>query len=76
MMTDDELAEFLGIAKAKRRAEIMALITPAERAEHEETARLVMEVKLWEAGVGPRPAGVIMCHRRKRPPWARRRSCD
>lgn len=66
MMDDDQLAEFLGIAKAKRRAEILAALTPAERAEHEEMKAQVDAIMLWDKGLGPLPPGVIVCNRRRR----------
>jgi hypothetical protein len=61
MMTDAELEVFLGIAGTKECAAIMAKITPEERASYERTADLVMELKLWQEGVGPKPKGVIIC---------------
>lgn len=60
-MTDPELETFLGIAGTKERAKIMASITPEQRALYERMAGLETEVELWQAGLGPKPAGVIIC---------------
>lgn len=66
MMTDDELAAFMGIARAKDRNRILAAVTPAERATYEEMHRVEVEAAAYLAGTGPKPAGVIICTRRKR----------
>lgn len=66
-MTDDELAEFLGIPGAKEREAILAAITPEERATYEDMARVDVELKLWIEGVGPKPEGVIVCGRKPVP---------
>ena len=65
-MTDQQLAEFLGIAGKKGEAEIIAKITPAHRALYERMATLEAEVAAWRAGTGPKPTGVIICERRRR----------
>lgn len=65
-MTDEELARSMGIAGTKRCAEIIAAMTPAERAEEEETARIVSEIMLYGAGLGPLPPGVIACRPRSK----------
>lgn len=62
-MTDDELMAFLGITKAVERTAIMATITPEQRATYESMARVEFDLKLWVDGVGPKPAGVIVCRR-------------
>lgn len=66
-MSDEELAEWLGIAGTKQCAAILASITPAERAEHEEFAKLEKQIIAFDRGEGPLPPGVIACGRgRKR----------
>ena len=60
-MTDDELQVFLGVAGKKGAGKIMASITPAKREMYERMANLETEVKLWQAGFGPKPKGVIIC---------------
>jgi len=62
LMTDDELMEFLGIKRlAPKAAPIMATITPEKRALYDRMANLETEVALWQEGLGPKPAGVIIC---------------
>ena len=66
-MTDDELAEFLGIANAKGRAKIMASLTEKDRATYEAMRKTEQDIKLWLEGVGPRPPGGILCRGHKHP---------
>lgn len=61
MMTDTELEVFLGIAGTKDRAAIMATITPEKRALYDRMAGLESEISLWQAGLAPKPKGVIIC---------------
>lgn len=65
-MNDDELAEFLGIEKAKERSKIMATITPEQRAMYENMHEVEIDLKLWVEGVGPKPKGVIVCRQHGR----------
>lgn len=60
MMTDSELETFLGIKGTKDCALIMARVTPEKRALYVDMAKIEMEVKLWLAGLGPKPAGVMI----------------
>jgi len=60
-MTDAELAAFLGVSGRKGEDKIMAGITPEQRALYERMANLEVEVKLWQAGLVPKPEGVIIC---------------
>lgn len=60
MMTDAELQTFLGIANTKECAKIMASITPQQRALYDSMATIETEVELWLAGLGPKPAGVLI----------------
>lgn len=55
-MTDQELTDELGVT-----LEVVRLLKPADRARYEHLVGVAREVQLWEAGVGPRPTGVIMC---------------
>jgi hypothetical protein len=64
-MTDEELAVWLGIKGTKEEAAIMASITPEQREAYEDFADKEMEIKLFVAGVGPRPPGVIICRGHK-----------
>lgn len=60
-MNDAELAEYLGITKAKERDAIMAKITPEQRATYEAMKTAEEDIMLWQQGVGPKPKGVIIC---------------
>lgn len=73
-MTDTELEVFLGIAGTKECAKIMASITPEKRALYESMANLETEVKLWQAGLGLKPKGVIICGCRRCQPRKRVRA--
>lgn len=64
-MTDAELEQFLGIAGKKGCAEIMAAITPEQRATYEHMAEVEEDIRLWQLGVKPLPPGVIVCHDHK-----------
>ena len=66
-MTDLELAEFLGFASDKRWPKIIADLKSEKRAIYERMAEVETELHLWEAGLGPLPSGVIVCHDHKRP---------
>lgn len=59
-MTDEELAEFLGIAKAKERDRLMAAITPEHRKMYEQ-----MKFVEQEVNAGRLPANVIVCREHK-----------
>lgn len=63
-MTDDELAAWLNLTPAEA-AIIIPKLTPERRATYERMAGVYNEVVLWEAGVGPLPAGVIVCRPRR-----------
>lgn len=60
-MTDDEMATFCGLAQDDQlRAKFAATLTPEKRALFERMANLEMEGNLWTAGLGPKPAGVLL----------------
>jgi len=63
MMSDDELARYLGIERAKDRAKILAALTPKERAGYERMRDVELGIKLWLDGLAPRPPGIICCRR-------------
>lgn len=65
-MTDHELLIYLGIAGTKDCERIMAAITTAQRETFEQMAAVELAIKLWEAGQGPKPRGVIVCRRHRR----------
>lgn len=60
-MTDDQLAEFLGIKGKIGWRQIIATTTPENRATYERMAQVETELHLWQLGVGPKPQGVIVC---------------
>lgn len=45
---------------------IIANMLPEKRAAYERLSRIGDELNLWTAGVGPKPAGVIVCREHKR----------
>lgn len=60
-MTDDELATFCGLAPDDPlRGKFVQNISPAKRALFERMAQLEIEVDLWQAGLGPKPTGVLI----------------
>jgi hypothetical protein len=66
MVTDLELAKFLGIADDERWPRAIAKLDPKKRAMYERMAQVEIELNLWQAGLGPKPEGVIVCHDHKR----------
>lgn len=59
-MTDDELAKFLGIAGHPKAQAVIAALPPAKRALYDRMAGLETELTLWQEGLGPKPAGVLL----------------
>lgn len=64
-MTDLELARFLGITGDERWPLAIARLPPQKRASFERMAAVCVELDLWQAGLGPRPANVIVCRDHK-----------
>lgn len=62
-MTDEAFAVFLDIP-----LELVGKFKPELRARYEALANKAFEVELYDAGVGPRPTGVIITRDRKRKP--------
>lgn len=60
-MTDEQLADYLGIPSdhPKRMAAVQSL-SPAKRACYERMASVETELQLWQDGLGPKPAGVLI----------------
>jgi hypothetical protein len=65
-VTDAELAKYLGIDDDPRWPRAIAKLDPQKRATYERMAKVEMELKLHDAGLGPMPKSVIVCrpHRR------------
>jgi hypothetical protein len=59
-MTDAELAEFLTPDDVALGLKIVGRMTLEKRATYERMSSVVDEIALWEAGLGPKPQGVIM----------------
>lgn len=60
-MTDQELATYLGLDGDPRAPRIIAALDPARRATYERMHEVEGELNLWQAGLGPKPTGVIVC---------------
>jgi hypothetical protein len=65
-MTDEELAKFLGIHNDERWPRAIAKLAPEKRATYERMAGVAVEAELWTAGLGPKPAGVLIDTERRR----------
>lgn len=66
-MDDKALAEFLGILDDDRWPKAIASLTPEKRAAYEYMAQVCVELDLWQAGLGPKPIGVLVDFERRRP---------
>jgi len=60
-LTDEALAEFICPYDVAMGLRFLATATPERRAVYERMVEVVNEIDLWEAGVGPKPTGVIIC---------------
>lgn len=61
-MTNEALADFLCPDDPATGLRIVVeTLTPEKRAAYERMAEVCDEIALWEAGVGPKPLGVILC---------------
>lgn len=65
-MNDAELAEYLGIdtLSLATQKKVIGPMSAEERAGYDDMARIEVELHLWQAGLGPKPKGVIVCSRR------------
>lgn len=59
-MTDAELAAFLGLSEIEA-ARIIPKLTDWQREGYEAMAGLESEISLWQAGLGRKPRGAILC---------------
>ncbi len=64
-MTDEELAIFLGIRNVEGWERLIGKLTPDKRKLYEKLRDIENEIALFEAGVGPKPKGVILCGEKK-----------
>lgn len=59
-MTDAELARWLGIDHSPDWPRAVSSIPPERRATLERMVRVSGELNLWQAGLGPKPPGVMV----------------
>lgn len=60
-MTDEEMAAFVGLSpEEENRVGFVKGLSPEKRALFERMAVLELQVKLWQDGLGPKPAGVLI----------------
>lgn len=69
-MTDEQLIGYLNIADLPNAAEYVAKLPAERRALYNRMADVEMQLNLHAVGLGPMPAGVIVCreHKGKRKP--------
>lgn len=65
-MTDDEFLGMCGFKSsdfrdADHRSRVLAMLEP-RRASLERLDAVATELNLWSLGLGPKPAGVIVCY--------------
>lgn len=62
-MTDTELADYLGLQgySDQVRAKFIKALPPEKRAMYDKMKTTEEDIKLWQAGVGPKPENVILC---------------
>lgn len=59
-MTDDQLAQYLGIADQPGWRRAIDTIPASRRLVYERMATLETEIELWQKGLGPKPKGVLV----------------
>lgn len=64
-MNDSELADYLCIKDMPDWRSFVAAMPDHQRAAYDNLKRVEEDIKLWQAGVGPKPTGVILCHDHK-----------
>lgn len=63
-MTDQQLARYLGIDVEPNWQALVDHFTPLQRKTYERMAEVETEINLWQAGLGPRPRGVLIDYAR------------
>jgi hypothetical protein len=71
-MSDQELAAYLGIDGDPNWPKFVGNMDPKARSAYERMREVEFDIKLWQAGVGPKPTGVILCHDHSRDRGAKR----
>jgi hypothetical protein len=66
-VTNERLAEFIGITDLTpdMQSKFIDGLSPERRALFERMAELEGEIMLWQAGVGKKPQGVILCGKKE-----------
>lgn len=64
-MTDEEMAAYICPDDVALGLRAVATYTPERRAVIERMAEVEGELMLWQAGVGKKPEGVIICGKRE-----------
>jgi len=59
-MTDEQLAEYLNIP-----VDLVGKSDAGKRETYERMAEVEIEIGLWQAGIAPKPEGVIVCGSRQ-----------
>jgi len=60
VMTDAELAAFLGIENEPKRDAFIAKLSLEKRALFDRMREVEIEANLWTGGLGPKPKGVLL----------------
>lgn len=74
-MTDEQLAQYLGISDSPKWPAVVRGLHPGVRATYERMAQLEVEIGLWQQGLGPKPSGVLLTSART-PANAKKRVID
>lgn len=59
-MTDEQLLKYLCLSDNPMGMTVIRSLSPAKRACYERMAFVETELKLWQDGLGPKPAGVLI----------------
>lgn len=70
-MTDEQLLEYLCLSDNPMGMTVILALSPEKRACYERMASVETELKLWQAGLGPKPNVMIDTERstRRRKGW-------
>lgn len=64
-MSDEEMAAYICPDDPVLGLKAVAAMTPTRRATIERMAEVEGEISLWQAGIGKKPSGVIICGRKE-----------
>lgn len=71
-MTDEQMAEYLGLKGHPKMLAVVRNLSPQRRRLYERMAEVEVEIELYEAGLAPKPQGVILTYRKAKRRAARR----